>query len=33
MCSKCGEAPVGPRGILCPACVELIESQPSLGES
>lgn len=27
MCSKCGEAPAGPGGILCPGCVELISAQ------
>ena len=26
MCSKCGEQPAGPGGILCPACVTAIEA-------
>jgi hypothetical protein len=25
-CSRCGNAPAGPGGILCPACVKLIEA-------
>lgn len=25
-CHKCGKAPAGPGGIICPACREFIES-------
>jgi len=27
MCSKCGEKPAGPGGILCPACFDAISAQ------
>ena len=31
LCSKCGNVPAGPGGILCPGCKTMIESQPALG--
>lgn len=27
LCSKCGKAEVGPRGILCPGCKAMIAAQ------
>ncbi|WP_279629629.1 hypothetical protein [Amycolatopsis kentuckyensis] len=30
-CSKCGQAPAGPGGILCPACLAAIQAQRPLG--
>jgi hypothetical protein len=29
-CSKCGTAPAGPGGILCPGCVTKISAQGGL---
>ncbi|MEV4053019.1 hypothetical protein AB0J55_17690 [Amycolatopsis sp. NPDC049688] len=26
-CSKCGAAPAGPGGILCPGCLAVIQAQ------
>jgi hypothetical protein len=28
VCSKCGDAPAGPGGILCPPCLERIQDRP-----
>jgi hypothetical protein len=27
LCSKCTQKPAGPGGILCPACLTMIEAQ------
>jgi hypothetical protein len=27
-CSKCGHAPAGPGGVLCPGCLHLLRSRP-----
>ncbi len=27
LCSKCGNVPAGPGGILCPGCKTMIEAQ------
>lgn len=27
MCTKCGQQPVGPGGVLCPACRNALEQQ------
>ncbi len=33
LCSKCGNVPAGPGGILCPDCLTMIEAQrlPGVG--
>jgi len=27
LCSKCGNVPAGPGGILCPGCLDMIKAQ------